>query len=318
MAIGHIPRDSRYNGGMILDIRSHYVPINIHEQLHVREFHPSDKQAYTPVLMIHGAISNSRIFGSPSGRGLGPWLAQEGLRTFAADLRGRGQSTPPIGPHSLHGQYEDIHDIARLIQFVQAECPGVPIHLLGHSWGGELLASALARFPELRAHIASITMLAVKRSIAVFNREKLAKIDLFWMRLAPRIAAVTGYLPARALRAGSDNETCAYLQQSSQWIRPGAWVDPVDGFDYQAASQAAKMPPILSLVGSADQCLGHPQDVARFMAEISPDPIHPVILSRANGYQRDYHHTDILTHPDAPADHFPHILRWIQQNSAKL
>lgn len=304
---------------MVFDIRSHYLPINIHEQLHVREFSATEGvSGSTPVLMIHGAISNSRIFGSDAGRGLGPWLAQQGFRAFAADLRGRGQSTPPIGPHSLHGQYEDIHDIPRLIAFVRAECPDTPLHLICHSWGGVLLMSALARFPELRTHIASITLLAVKRSIAVFNREKLAKIDFFWMQLAPRIATVKGYLPARALKAGSDNETLAYLQQSSRWIRPGPWVDPVDGFDYQTASQTAELPPILSLVGNADRCLGHPQDVARFMGEIAQPPITTQILSRVNGYQHDYHHTDILTHPDAPADHFPEILRWIRENSQKF
>lgn len=304
---------------MAWDIRSHYLPLNIREQLHVREFFSTEgASASMPVLMIHGAISNSRIFGSDSGRGLGPWLAQNGLCAFAADLRGRGHSTPPIGPDSLHGQYEDIHDLPRLIAFVREQRPAQPLHLICHSWGGVLLMSALARFPELRSQIASITLLAVKRSIGVFNREKLAKIDFFWLRLAPRIAAVAGYLPARALGAGSDNETLPYLQQSIPWVRPGPWRDPVDGFDYQQASQAAILPPILSLVGSADRCLGHPQDVARFMAEIAQPPVTTQVLSRANGDQHDYHHTDILTHPDAPTDHFPTILRWIQENSQKF
>jgi pimeloyl-ACP methyl ester carboxylesterase len=80
------------------------VPLPDGARLALRRFHRGDGG---PVL-LHGAIENGRIFYSRSGRGLAPFLAREGFDAFVADLRGRGDSQPPIGPRSSHGQTESI------------------------------------------------------------------------------------------------------------------------------------------------------------------------------------------------------------------
>jgi pimeloyl-ACP methyl ester carboxylesterase len=48
------------------------------------------------VLLLHGAVSNGRIFASHSGHGLALFLAGHGYDIHVLDLRGRGRSTPPI------------------------------------------------------------------------------------------------------------------------------------------------------------------------------------------------------------------------------
>ncbi|HEY9044239.1 MAG TPA: alpha/beta hydrolase, partial [Rheinheimera sp.] len=62
-------------------------------QLHLRRLMPM-QQGIAPVLMLHGAIENGRIFYSHSGKGLGCYLADNGFMVYCADFAGRGLSKP--------------------------------------------------------------------------------------------------------------------------------------------------------------------------------------------------------------------------------
>ncbi|PTB97869.1 hypothetical protein C9994_00645 [Marivirga lumbricoides] len=74
--------------------------------LHLRRFFTPDAKA--SIFLLHGSIEDGRIFYSKSGKGLAPFLAQNGYDVFVADLRGKGKSTPNISPESDFGQKEAI------------------------------------------------------------------------------------------------------------------------------------------------------------------------------------------------------------------
>jgi len=269
------------------------------------------------VFMLHGAIENGRIFHSASGKGLAPFLARHGFDVYVADLRGRGGSRPAIGRSSRYGQSEAIaEDIPALVDAIVKLRGAVPQQWVAHSWGGVLLSSVLARFPGYLDRVDSLVYFGSKRTVRVWNLERLFKVDLVWNFLCHLFCALFGYLPARRLGIGSDSETVKSHRQSSAWVRRDAWVDSDDGFDYGAAIRRLKLPPIWYLAGVNDRALGHPRDVESFMRSAGEQQASFTLLSKENGNLHDYGHIDMLTHPDAARDHFPQVLAWLRRHAA--
>lgn len=281
-------------------------------RLHVRHIHRG--KAGVPVFLLHGAIEDSRVFCSGSGKGLAPFLTTRGFECYAADLRGRGKSLPKISRKADYGQTESItQDLPAFARFMNERHPGRKAHWVAHSWGGVLILSFLARFPEFRDQIATLVFFGTKRSIHVFNIEKFLKIDLFWQRGAGLLSRLAGYLPAKELGLGADNETRKSLAQSQAWVRPSPWTDPQDGFDYATAIRRTDLPAALFLAGAGDRCLGHPEDVKDLIAESGHRQAEFRLLSREEGNLHDYGHIDMLTHPDAADDHFPWVADWMKR-----
>lgn len=298
-----------------------FVPLNLNQRLHMHHLQGSPEGPVA--FLIHGAIENGRIFYSQSGKGFAWHLARAGWDVYSADLGGRGQSYPPINAQTLSGQTESIcQELPALLTAVRQRRPEAPIVWVSHSWGGVLLMSLLARLQTSTeyAELASpeaIVHFGVKRSVKVQNREKWLKIDFFWLRTAFALIRLYGYLPARELKAGSDNESRKSHAQSVQWVRGGPWRDSDDGFDYAStiAALAAqhKLPPMLWLAGINDYSLGHPEDVRRFMQEAGAADSDYWLLARSEGFAHDYGHIDMLTHPDAERDHFPRVESWLRE-----
>lgn len=287
--------------------------VNKNEKIHLRHIHK--EKCGTGILMLHGAIENGRIFYTESGKGLGCYLAEQGFDVYVADYRGRGESAPKIDQHTEHGQHHLIvEDIPELINYVYQQT-GQPIHVVCHSWGGVLLASCLARFPELAKLIKSNVCFGTKRQVSVWNLERLFKVSLVWKRLAPFLVDKHGFLDAEKLKIGSDNESRLSLLESVNWVKRSPWHDMVDGFDYGQAAQHVEWPPTWHLTGVKDKVLGHAKDVQLFISESSKEVAKFSNLSKKQGNAMDYDHINILTHPKAVNDHFPLVVEWLQKHT---
>ena len=233
--------------------QSLFVPCGEH-RLHVRHIQPGVAVHADPILMVHGAIENGRIFYTESGKGLACFLARHGYQVYVADLRGRGLSTPTIAERAGHGQHELItEDLPALQQWVAARHAGARVHWMAHSWGGVIMASTLVRFPELADQIASLVFFGTKRGVSVQNPERWLKVDLIWNRLAPWLARNRGFLAARRLRIGADDEPLRYLQETIPWVKCGPWQDPHDGFAYGEAAARVNWPPLWMISAKADK-----------------------------------------------------------------
>lgn len=290
-----------------------YIPVSGGHRLHLRRF-TGDREGPV-VFMLHGAIENGRIFYSRSGKGLAPWLAGQGFDVFVADLRGRGSSRPAAGRGWDSSQTQAItEELPALSEFIQDCRPGARQHWLAHSWGGVLMAATLARIPACRERVASLCFFGSKRAVRVWNLTRVLYIDLVWCGLCRAVTPLAGYLPAKAMKIGADNESRTVHAQGAAWVRARDWVDPEDGFDYAAVLRDVTLPPAWFLAGAGDQALGHPEDVKRFMAECGPGEQHYTLLSRDNGNARDYGHIDMLTAPKAMEDHFPQVVSWLRRH----
>src|SRR5688572_23589477 len=161
-----------------------------------------------PVLMIHGAIENSRIFYSEKGKGLAPFLAQQGYDVFVTDLRGKGKSVPSADSgRSKGGQYEVItHDIPCILKKIQElKEKSVGVHMIAHSWGGVLVASYIARTGN-NNFVKSVTFFACKRKIYVHHPRRWLMVDFMWTLVGSLATKMKGFLPAVKYGIGADNE----------------------------------------------------------------------------------------------------------------
>jgi len=134
-----------------------------------------------------------------------------------------------------------------------------------------------------------------------------------WRYIAPWLARRKGYVDAKGLGFGADNETLLALKQSNAWIYPGKWLDTDDGFDYYTASQIVRWPSTWHLTGINDHVLGNPRDVKAFIDESNNTSAKFSVLSKAMGSHLDYDHINILTDKRAVNDHFPQVVDWLEQ-----
>lgn len=298
---------------MSIHMTSYHLPLAGGGTLHLRRFYTD--VAGPVVFMLHGSVENGGIFYSKSMKGLAPYLAHKGMDVYVADLRGRGQSRPHISARSRNTQLQAIcEEIPAFLDKIELLRGPVPVHAVAHSWGGVMLLAYLCRFPQ--RHFASMVFLGTKRSISVWNWERLFKVDIFWKLVGELAVRIKGFYPARALRAGSDDESAQVYRDCRTWVSDTRhWIDPTDGFDYlQALKKAQNICPTLYMTGVAEKFFGHPTDVQRLMAEVGNPRDEFRLLSKANGNLRDYGHIDICTYKRAPDDHFREILAWIQRH----
>lgn len=295
----------------MISISDYFIPIDEGELWLGRMGDPQGPS----VLLVHGAIENSRIFYSEKGKGLAPFLAENGFDVFLVDLRGKGKSFPSANTGIKGGQYEVIvSDIPAVVDKInQLKGKDQGIHLMAHSWGGVLLSSWLARFSSQNKNIKSITFFACKRKIYVHHFKRWFMVDIMWTMFGSLATKISGYLPAKKLRMGSEDEPGKFFFECNKWVYSNKWIDPRDQFNYNDAFREIEFPPILSLTGQNDHSLGNKKCVKKMLNEISPVVLNNIVLSTNNGNKHNYDHINILTHPDAPTDHFPIVLSWLNE-----
>ncbi|GAA5038392.1 alpha/beta hydrolase [Marivirga lumbricoides] len=280
--------------------------------LHLRRFFTPDAKA--SIFLLHGSIEDGRIFYSKSGKGLAPFLAQNGYDVFVADLRGKGKSTPNISPESDFGQKEAImEDMPAFMDYINQKTGKKPEYMMAHSWGGVIILSYLARFKH--ENLKAQAFFGSKRDVKVQNIYRWFNIDLLWNKMGTYLVHKHGYLPATKYNIGSDNEAKHFYLQVNNWVYSDEWIDSFDGFNYAEALQKQKIAPTLHLTGAKDTHSGHPKDVKRLMVEIgNQEDHHFQVIGKKYGHKHNYNHINLLTHPDAPIDHFQEVLQWLKKH----
>ncbi|MGV9676933.1 alpha/beta hydrolase family protein [Nocardia sp. NPDC003482] len=97
-------------------------------------------------------------------------LHAQGLSVVTADLRAHGEARPPLGEHTDFGYREMIEiDLPAIVGAVERLFPHAPLHLFGHSLGGQIALLFAAAEPE---RVAGVTVIGTG--------------TVFWYAFGPR------------------------------------------------------------------------------------------------------------------------------------
>lgn len=282
----------------------------------IHRFKPDEANA-PPILLIHGSIEDSRIFYSSSGKGYAPFLAKNGFDVFVPDLPGKGKSRPSAAKNFKHGQKDfidkDLNDYLNYIRKIHGE---KPIRMGAHSWGGVLILAWYAKYGSGQK-IGPMTFFGSKRRVGVIGLRRFFVLDLMWSGVGTLSTALSGYLPAKKLGFGSENEPADFYRETNKWVYSKNWIDPESEDNIAERLKTLDLPPILFFSAIKDFVLGHPRDVERLMQETGSESASHLLLAKHLGNLKDYNHIDMLTAPECPEDHFRLAVHWLKTGNLK-
>lgn len=278
-----------------------FVKIDEHNQLGIKYIYKEghDKE---PIILIHGSAENGRIFYSKSLKGFAPFLADNGYPVYVIDLRGKGLSTPHISKKVNFTQLDVINDLKLIFDFILTRHPSQKQIWGSHSWGGVLINSFMLRFDSVIPQIKCNFHFATKRSIHSFSLKKVYMVNFGFNFLMSFKARTLGYVPP--LFFGIESEARDYHLDVVRWVRPSAYVDLTDGFNYEEKAKTTELPPALHISADKDPILGNPFDIEAHIKECH-------IANYERWHMHGYDHNTILTDKKALKEHFPRLLAWI-------
>jgi len=298
----------------MLKYESIFVKPNELDNLHIMNIYEDDskKEDKTPIFMFHGSMEDGKIFYTLKGKGLAPFLAKAGYDIYVVDKRGRGKSTPSISRKSKYSQKEVlIEDIPAFLKKIEELNSNKQIWIT-HSWGGVLVNAYLTRNPEYIKKVDKIIHFASKRRIATINKQRFFQIILMWGFSFKILSYLYGYLPSKEIKVGSENEPINEYLDTTIWVRKKKWKGIYNEFNYTEKLKTLKLPKSLYVSAMDDLILGNPKDVRIFMDESGIGEREEMILSEKNGNLHNYDHINLLTHKDAPNDHFIKVTEWLK------
>lgn len=256
---------------------------------------PEGQEPVGAVALSHAMMVDRRTLDLPRGAGLLSELARAGLAVLWTDQRGHGQSgAPPL--LGARWDYDDlVADAGLLAAWLARRFPSLPRIAMGHSLFGHVSLAYQARASaqggprfDCLALLAANTW--VRRWEPLPGRWLLKRAVYEAMLLGGSVLR-RGYLPVRALGAGTADEAIEYLAQMGDWTRRGDWADR-QGRSYSADLRHVTVP-ILSVVGAGDRLLAVPACQLRLLAEVA-GPVTHWVVGRRFGDASDPDHMGLV------------------------
>jgi len=146
---------------------------------------------------------------------LAHFLAASGIHVLTFDYRGMGFARRG----SLRGLDVDVMDWARELDAALLEAqrmaPALPLTVLGHSLGGQLLGVL-----EHNARIAAAVNVTAGSGFYRLNRRMRLQVRIFWFVAVPLLTPLFGYFPGKRLRMVGDLPAGVARQWRSWCLHP--------------------------------------------------------------------------------------------------
>lgn len=246
-----------------------------------------------PVVLVPGTFDNRRLYLWPGEGGLAGALAAAGFDVWLVERRGTAGVTQAAGVRA--GWEESLcHDLPAVQQLV-ADTGAGPAFWIGHSFGGVLVARAVAHTLD-PYQVAGIVLVNAAVEIPLLTHPIAATLlhSKRWGEM----------FPARALRLGPENEPAAALADAIDWARAERRHSAVSGM------LAGVDVPVLALTSPRD-LIAPPARCRRLARACGSPDLRVQTLSRRNGFTTDHTHESPLLHPRAGDDVFPFVRDWL-------
>jgi pimeloyl-ACP methyl ester carboxylesterase len=318
----------------------HFTTTSDSWRLALARFRPGHALAGAPPLLLcPGLALTGRLFDLGADRSLARFLAQHGYDVWVLDWRGRGESERPrLGGRRRYTWCFDDYvtfDLPAALEKVAAESGAARVLGVGFGAGGlALLCGAGAT--ATTARLAGVAALGC----SAFYRRTSSALPGWWLRLGGRLrvealtrlfAPLLGRFfpgPLGALQNRDSLEPAWYrralvnaaaspsrreMQQLEDWLRRDLCTGLTDERDYRRLL-AQVSAPVLLLAGLRDP-LAPPDSIEQTSAALPGAPRQVVQGSRMHGMASNYGHLDLVLGANAARDTWPHLLRWLDEQS---
>ena len=282
--------------------------------LRVFDYRPAEP-ARGVVVAGHAMMVDARTLCRPDRPTLVGTLVSMGLRVLVPDQRGHGHSGP-VAADGADWSYDDlVDDVGVYYELARELEPHAPVAMLGHSLYGHCSLAWAGQNPD--ANVRCLVMVACD----VWNR----RFEPRWRRWALKraifgftrmVVGTVGYMPSRALRAGTADESPSYWLQFHSFVRRNRWVSEDGSVDYHRGMGEVSCP-VLHVVSEGDRLYATPSSALSFSADVPERDV--LVLGRDDAPGRLGEimptHMGIVTDPDsAPA--WRAVGRWLLRQMA--
>jgi predicted alpha/beta hydrolase len=188
---------------------------------------------------------SGRSLDRPRGRGMASWFAARGYTVYLVDLRGHGASRP-LPSEGGDWTYDEIvaFDVPAAVAAAKALHPDRPLVWIGHSLSAHAGAAAFGQRPDLplaaAVLISPVVWMMCHEPSRLLWWIKRATLRLWWW-----LTLTVGYMPARRLGIGSDDEPPGYVRQFLDWARTDAWTSRDGSVDYLVGLARVSFPVLI-------------------------------------------------------------------------
>jgi predicted alpha/beta hydrolase len=265
-------------------------------------------------VLAHAMFARRTTFTRPADGSLAELFARSGYRTIAFDFRGHGDSAPNARAGGSWS-YDDLvrADLPAVAGCARARWSHLPLVVVGHSLGGNVALAAqgvgvlgadalvlVATNMWTRGHEPSLRKWIAKRAI---------------METIDRVCRRRGYLPARALRIGSDDEPARYLAALTRCVRHGRWTSDDGEDDYAALTSRIRIP-VAAVASDGDRLFCTPSCAARMIERVrGPKLLERV--ARADDGSAPPGHMGIVTSARV-RDVYRRVVAWLRRELPRV
>ncbi len=244
-------------------------------------------RCFAPAGVVRGAVLINPATGVRKGyyQPFGEFLAERGWQVVTFDNRGIGGSRP----RKLRGYEARMQDWAErdsegVLRWMSKQFAGLPLGLVGHSFGGQSLG-LLPSATRLRGALLVATQSGYWGHWSGLQR---IRVLFLWYVLIPVLTSVLGYLPAKRLGIGED-QPAGVARQWAYWGRHRDYILRDGHPEWRAGYDSLELP-ILAISLADDP--------------YAPNRAATAILSLYRNAQVEHRHLDPREHDLGTIGHF--------------
>ena len=233
------------------------------------------------------------------------WLATQGFGVMTFDYRGIGASlgAPSFRESKARKQDWGTHDMPAALDYLVDRFPDMPVHLVGHSAGGQLVGL----MPNHRHLSSVVTISSSSGYIGNMGLKQRLFATIFLKIYFPLLAIVLGYVPARWLGWGEDLPKNIALQWADWCTKPG-YVENAFGKDVTQHFYDKIDVPILWLTATDDP-IATPANVDDMLRLLKSAPVTRHRLDPADFALQQIGHADFFRRRNAKL--WPIVTDWM-------